>query len=295
MGTTPQRRFTCLLAALAIIASACGEGQAVQVQERPRRILITNDNGIDDKATLALARALAGSSEVTVVAPATDRSGTSNYMASVSGAEFGVESREVGPGITAFAVEGYPADCVAFALAGPMRDEPPDLVVSGINGGPNLADAWLLSGTIGAARTAAYLGVPAVAISGVEDDEPAAVRAVVDWVVRFLDHPMVRNLTAPEYLTVSLPVGSPEAITGVEITRRARGLIDARVEMSDAAEGGRAWRLAVSWGGGAVPEGSDVAAVRDGKIAIVPARAGEHDADLAARLDRWRDSLPAWR
>ena len=81
-----------------------------------------------------------------------------------------VERREIGEGIEAFAVDGTPGDCVALALTGLMTD-PPDLVISGINGGANVGAEWLFSGTIGAARVAS-LGVPAVAVSGLDDDLP---------------------------------------------------------------------------------------------------------------------------
>lgn len=292
----PKRILVVLTASF--LAVACSESRSQQpaaTQEiSPRRILLTNDNGIDDRATLALARALAEESEVYLVAPATDRSGTSNFMPSVSRGRVAVEQVEVGPGITAFAVDGYPADCVVFALGGPMRARPPNLVVSGINGGPNLADAWVGSGTIGAARTAAYVGVPAVAVSGVEDDDQRAVDAVVAWVVSFLDSPVVRNLEAPEYLTVSLPVISPERIRGVEITTRARGLVDARAEAAATENGKEVWRLELSRFAGSAPPGSDVAAVQAGKIAVVPARAGEYDSELGARLREWKGEIPAW-
>ena len=287
------RRLPVLLVLLCALTA--GIVNRSEAQRAPRRtILLTNDNGIDDRATLALARALSKKAEVILVAPATDRSGASNYMPSASGAAFTVTSRRVGPGITAFAVDGYPADCVAFALAGPLRDHRPDLVLSGINGGPNLADAWLGSGTIGAARTAAYLGVPAVAVSGVEDDDPRSLEAVVGWVVRFLDSPIVENLEAPEYLTVSLPVVPPDEIRGVEITTRARGLLEAKAERSGTKDGKEVWTIQVSPGRGSVPNGSDVAAVHRGMIAIVAARAGEYDPALADRLKQVASAIPAW-
>ena len=112
-------------------------------------------------------------------------------------------------------MEGYPADCVFFALAGPMKDSPPDLVISGVNTGANLADAWVLSGTIGAARVAAYYGVPAIAVSGIDNDDAQAVEAVVAWVVKFARSEVVRRLQAPQFLTVSLPVGPATEIHGV--------------------------------------------------------------------------------
>ena len=140
----------------------------------PQRVLVTNDNGIEDVATQALARGFARIADVVLVAASEDRSGTSNLMTFTRTGRFVVERRDIGEGVQAWALDGYPADCVVFAAAGPMADAPPDLVVSGINGGANMSDEWFGSGTIGAARTAAFLGIPAIAVSGVEDDDPDA-------------------------------------------------------------------------------------------------------------------------
>ena len=262
----------------------------------PRRVLVTNDNGIDDVALIELARALSRVVETHVVAATVDRSGTSNLMSAVQTREFRVERRDLGAGINAFALEGYPADCVVFALAGPLRERPPDLVISGINGGPNLGDDWFGSGTIGAARTAAYLGIPAIAISGVEDDDPQAVRAVVEWVVRLVRSEAVRSLRAPQYLTVSLPVGSPEEIEGVLVTTRARGLLTGAAipEEKDASAKQQTWRLKLSIQPQNASADSDVAAAMAKRIAIVPMRVDESDPELRALLKKRPGLLPEW-
>lgn len=262
----------------------------------PRRILVTNDNGIDDLATQALARSLAKSAEVFLVASSEDRSGTSNLMSCMQTGRFIVESLNLGEGVHAWALDGYPADCVLFALAGPMADTPPDLVVSGINGGANLADAWFGSGTIGAARTAAYLGIPAIAVSGLEDDDPEAVAAVVDWVVDLVNCGVAQRILPPSYLTVSLPVGPPSRITGIEVVDRARGILGgvARLEpeQNDAA-GKEVWSFEMKTLGQPGTE-SDVAAVTSGRIAIVPMRVGDANDAMLDWLRANAELLPAW-
>lgn len=296
MSRIPSPRTLSLLFGVTCVAIACTEGTSrPHPRDQARRtILVTNDNGIDDRATVALARALADRADVFLVAPATDRSASSTSMPSIGRGSVTVEERDIGAGVSAYAVDGTPADCIVFALAGPMSDVRPDLVISGPNDGSNLADAWVASGTIGAARTAAYLGVPALAVSGVADDSPRSVKAVVDWVVRFVDSPVVRNLRAPEYLTVSLPVVPPEQIRGVEVTGRARGLLEIRAERSGRDDGKQVWALSVSLGAGSAPPGSDVEAIRKGNVAVVAARAGEDAPDLAARLEENLDEIPAW-
>ena len=110
------------VALAAIPGSAPIDGAADSEAAWPRRVLITNDNGIDDTALVELARALAKVTETYVVANTTDRSGTSNLMSATRSGEFRAERRDLGEGIEAYALEGYPADCGLFALTGPMQD-----------------------------------------------------------------------------------------------------------------------------------------------------------------------------
>lgn len=118
-------------------------------------VLLTNDDGIDADGLAALYEELRALGDVTVVAPAENQSGVgrdrSQYV-----------TRDDHP--WGYAVDGTPADCVAYALRG--LDTEFDLVVSGANHGPNLG-AYVLgrSGTVGAAMEAAFLGTPAVAVS----------------------------------------------------------------------------------------------------------------------------------
>ncbi len=272
---------------------ACGP--AGTAFEAPRRILVTNDNGIDDAGLVELARALARTkASVVVVASQTDRSGASNYMSATRAGRFVVQRRDLGEGIEAYALDGQPADCVIFALSGPMRDDPPDLVVSGINGGPNLGDDWFGSGTIGAARTAAYVGIPAIAVSGVEDDDPAAVAAAATWVAGLVGSELVAGLEAPEYLTVSLP----ERVTrrpDVRLVRRARGLLTGGSTPGDtSADGTQTWDLRMEVDPSKAGADTDVAAVSGGDIAIVAMRVDESDPQLASRLGGLLSSVPPW-
>ena len=135
-------------------------------------------------------------------------------------------------------------------------------------------------------------------MSGVEDDHPGAVAAAAEWVVRFVRSGLVAPLEAPEYLTVSLPVGTPASVKGARIVDRARGTLWGR--SSPIREGTEPdsvveWRFEFR----RYPEersapGSDVRAVAEGYIAIVPMRVDEFDAGLAARLRGRADAIPAW-
>ncbi|HET7552116.1 MAG TPA: 5'/3'-nucleotidase SurE [Gemmatimonadaceae bacterium] len=266
-------------------------------QPWPRCVLVTNDNGIDDRATLALAVALGRIADTYLVASVEDRSGYSNLLTVTQTGTFGVQRRNVGAGVRAWAIHGTPADAVIFALSGPMRDDPPDLVISGINGGSNLADDWFGSGTIGAVRTGAYFGVPGIAISGVEDDDSTSVNAVVAWVVELARSELARKLEAPQYLTVSLPELPPDRIKGPRIVRRARGLVTA-VATPDSLSGTDSleiWEVRLETHPDSAAPETDVAAVAAGHIAIVPIRVDEYDGVLAEKLSgELAGSAPPW-
>lgn len=129
--------------------------------------MVTNDDGVDAPGIVDLAEALGDldDTEVTVVAPAEERSGSSDKTSPEPPA---VEETTTARG-SVFAVDGFPADAVNFALDGGVEPAP-DLVVSGINSVMNLGVSRHLSGTVGAAATAARSGVAALASSHSEGD-----------------------------------------------------------------------------------------------------------------------------
>lgn len=127
------------------------------------RILITNDDGITApglKVMEKIAHEIAGpDGEVWIVAPAFEQSGVSHCISYIRP----MRLEQLGP--RRFAVEGSPADCVLAGLHDVLKDTPPDLVLSGVNRGHNVAEDTLYSGTIGAAMEAAMNGFKAIAMS----------------------------------------------------------------------------------------------------------------------------------
>jgi 5'-nucleotidase len=287
-----KRTIYLLAITLALVGTATATASEAQTpQENRRRILLTNDNGIDDPKLVALARAFARQAETWVVAPDRDRSGTGSHLTFPATGQLIAERRELGEGIEAFAVAGTPGDCVVLAATGLMAGNPPDLVISGINGGTNAGDEWLFSGTVGAARVAA-LGVPAVAVSGLDDDLPGAVEAAVNWVVRLASHEVVTGLRPGEYLTVSLPRIPPSEIRGIKIVDRAPGMPALRF----ASEDDTTWRIVGQTAPHSpMPADSDRAAIDAGFIAVVPMRLDEVDLDRLARWRRRDIQLPEWQ
>lgn len=172
------------------------------------RILVTNDDGVGSPGLEALAHALVEAGhEVFVVAPATDRSGSSAAIGPVwrSGPiPFVTHEWPSLPGVTVRSIDAAPATAVYAACLGGFGP-PPALVASGVNPGPNTGHLVLHSGTVGAALTAANLGVPAVAVSiGWNEEgkyawETAAAfgAAAVEWVAEPASGPRVLNVNAP--------------------------------------------------------------------------------------------------
>lgn len=186
-----------------------------------RRVVVTNDDGIDASGIAALHDALSEIADVTVVAPADDRSGV-GLTRSLS-TPMPVSSHELG-----YAVEGTPSDCVAVALRELVPEA--DAVVSGINDGPNIGAHVLgRSGTVGAAMEAAFLGVPAVAASVYDpeyeppveygyDDFALAGRVAVDAVAAFVAGDA---FPGAEYVNVNAPVPREDS-PPVRVTRPSR-------------------------------------------------------------------------
>jgi len=175
------------------------------------RILVANDDGIDSPELAALATALRRlpGVEVLVSAPAENQSGSSH--ASI-GAEFVVEEVQRNGQFYGYSVHGRPADAVRWGVKVLGADDPIDLVVSGINQGANVGDVAHLSGTVGAAMEAQYLGIPSVAVSqdstGV--DTEASARFAADLVQR------LRERGFPEGVVVSVNIPRGE-IHGVVV------------------------------------------------------------------------------
>jgi 5'-nucleotidase len=160
------------------------------------KILVSNDDGYLAPGLVALANALAPIAEIVVVAPDSNRSGSSNSLTldrplSVHRAENGF-----------YFVNGTPSDCVHIALTG-MLGFKPDLVVSGINQGQNMGDDTLYSGTVAAATEGFLFGIPSIAFSQVHhgwEHLDAAARVARELVERRFD-----MLTPPWLLNVNIP------------------------------------------------------------------------------------------
>ncbi len=173
------------------------------------RVLLTNDDGVTSLGLSTLSGVLAAGHEVWIVAPETERSGSAQAIT----LRDSIRVRRVGERV--FSCRGTPADCVMVALLG-LVPEPVDLVVSGINHGPNLGTDILYSGTAAAARQAVLMDRPGVALSVGAYAPPFDFRAAAEFTARNLEQ-FVALLSDDHFLNVNFPVtntgGAPTMVT----------------------------------------------------------------------------------
>jgi 5'-nucleotidase len=226
------------------------------------RFLLSNDDGYLAPGISHLARALTGLGEVVVVAPDRDRSGASNSLT----LEKPIRAQRAENGF--IYCDGTPTDCVHLALTGLLEREP-DMVIGGINGGANLGDDVLYSGTVAVAIEGRFLGLPAMAISLVGGNAMhyQTAAAVAQLLVRQMSQ---RPLPADTILNVNVPDRPWAELAGFEATRLGRRH-KAEPVVRETDPRGRP----VYWVGPPGPEedagvGTDFHAIRSGHVSITP-------------------------
>lgn len=269
-----MKRHAMLLVSFVLLGAG-----ALPVHAERMRILITNDDGIASEGISALIDALRPHADLVVSAPAGNHSGASQSMTYI-GQKLTVTSTERAPGVPGYAVHGTPADAVAFGVMELGRERPFDLVVSGINKGQNVGTLAGLSGTLGAARQAADLGVRAIAISQSYDPDG-------DWdftlAARYAAQ-LARELErlgdrAPWLISVNVPL-APKGVRfarigGDPIERRGFKLLEQRPDGTSV----YAFQLDFA---DAAPAGTDTAALLQGFVTI-----SVLDTDPSSAPPRW--------
>jgi len=235
------------------------------------RILVTNDDGIHAPGLTCLeeiARAL--SDDVWVVAPETDQSGVSHSLS----LNDPLRLRQAGE--KRYAVKGTPSDCIIMGIRHILKDHGPDLVLSGVNRGQNVAEDVTYSGTIAGAMEATILGVKAIAMSQAYG---LGGRANVKWqtaahhgakVVRRI---LEAGIEPGILVNVNFPDCEPEAVKGIAVA--AQGVrnqallsIDERVD----GRGNPYFWLAFAKARFEPGHGTDLKAIAEGRISITPLR-----------------------
>ncbi|KPQ28423.1 MAG: 5'/3'-nucleotidase SurE [Marinobacter excellens HL-55] len=247
------------------------------------RILLSNDDGVHSPGLVALYEGLQGLGELEVVAPDRDHSGASNAL--TLNRPLTIEQHPNGYR----SVDGTPTDCVHLAVNG-LFDQPFDRVVSGINTHANLGDDIIYSGTVAAATEGRHLGLPAIAVSLVNNGHfhyETAAR-----VVRLLlESTRALSLGPRSILNVNVPDVPWSELAGFRVTRLGnRERAEGAVPMTCPRGKQRYWIGAAGRGGDAGP-GTDFHALREGYVSITPVHIDMTRHEAMSGLRDWVDSL----
>lgn len=244
-------------------------------------ILVTNDDGVYSNGIKALADEMSKLGNVSVVAPASEKSATSHSLT----LHRPLRAKKIGKG-QIYAVNGTPTDCVHLALNGLLKVKP-QIVVSGINVGPNLADDITYSGTVAAAIEATLQGIPAIAVSVAGKNKvyfKAAREIVFKLVKRIIKQPLPPNVL----LNVNVPNMTGDRIKGYRFTRQGKRRYGESVIEKLDPRGEKYY-----WIGGYVMkdtpiENSDIQAVNEGYISITPLQLDFTAYTFLGKMSGWR-------
>jgi 5'-nucleotidase len=240
------------------------------------KILVTNDDGIYSPGLAALAKAASKFGEVRVVAPDVEQSSMGHAITSSRPLHY-KKSPIKFEGIEAYRVNGTPADCVAL---GTHLWERTDVVLSGINLGPNLGNSMWHSGTLAAAKQAVLLGIKGIALStpvGASEPDFDLLEAYVDKTL---------SLLLKDNKLCLINVNLPPNPKGIKWTRQSVRLYDGRVVPGTDPMGRKHyWFTVVPLE--AAEEGTDRWAVEQGYVSITPLRLDlTNEAELKTALDK---------
>jgi 5'-nucleotidase len=248
------------------------------------KVLLTNDDGIAATGLHAMRRALleVPGVELSVIAPDSNRSATARSITTrtplwIEEIELDDPPLRGAGGLTGFATDGTPVDCVRFAALG-LLEHLPDLIVSGINHGSNLGDDITYSGTVAAALEGIVLGIPAIAVSQQADHGEMDFRDGRQWehgdfedvaafVARMVEE--LEGVPMPEgtLLNVNAPAGEIAGAVGCGLGKR---IYRDRLELVEESAGRKRYRIYGERPGYEEEEHTDFAAVAAGLIAVTP-------------------------
>jgi 5'-nucleotidase len=266
------------------------------------RVLLTNDDGIHADGLQAMRRALAAVEDVrlAVIAPDANMSATARSI--TTRRPLWVTEVPFDDGTHGFSCDGTPVDCVRLAALGLVDGFEPDLVVSGINHGSNLGDDITYSGTVAAALEGVVLGIPGLAVSQQSQAREMDFRlgdafdfeTAAAFAARVVD--AIDDVPLPEgtLLNINVPAGRAR---GVEVARLGKRIYrDALEQVDTEGVGRRRFRI---YGDAPIyrdEQGTDLAAVADGRIAVTPLHfdlTAEHGLEQLRAYDLARLLAPA--
>lgn len=248
--------------------------------EKKPLILITNDDGYQAKGINELTNSLKEYGELVVFAPDGPRSGMSSAITSLQPLKYRLIRQEAG--LTVYSCSGTPVDCVKLAI-NEILDREPDLLVSGINHGGNMAICVNYSGTMGAAAEGCIFGIPSVGISLLDHRPDADFEAccrlgktVVEWV---LSH----GLPHGTYLNLNVPVAHP--VKGLKVCTQADGRWIKEFKRSEDAQGNPVFWLTGEFRNDDQRPDNDMRMLDEGYASLVPCKIDVTDYSFLQTLE----------
>lgn len=252
------------------------------------RILITNDDGIQAPGLVALRAALLGLGEVIAIAPDRPRSACGHSVTLHK--PLRLTEVELPNGGTGYASNGTPSDCVALGVSEHMGG-PPDLVVAGINAGPNLGWDLTYSGTVAAAMEGAICGLPSIAIS-IASYTSTDFSTAASFAAYLSANVMKHGIPHDTFLNVNVPAIPTDEIDGVAITHQGRLMYENRIEKRVDPRGGDYYWFSGDRIDHRGQPGSDIEAVARNRISVTPIHLDLTDHTMPAHLRAWDLRFP---
>lgn len=233
------------------------------------RILLTNDDGIHAPGLASLEKiARTISDDIWIVAPETDQSGLAHSLTLSEP----LRLREINE--KHFALRGTPTDCVIMAVRNLMKDNPPDLILSGVNSGPNAGDDVTYSGTVAGAIEGTLLGIRSIAMSQHYNFENQG--RVVPWEVcethgpELLKKLVKIDIPPGRLLNINFPNCRPDEVKGTVVTRQ--GQLSHALQIEERHDGRGFPYYWLKFGKRAIPEqiDTDIMALNAALISVTP-------------------------
>ncbi len=230
-----------------------------------KHVLISNDDGIDAHGIGVLVDAISSLDgfRVTVVAPNDQQSASSHSLTLTS------PLRIINLGPNRYSVTGTPTDTVLIAMEKILKEDPPDIVMSGINHGPNMGEDVIYSGTVAAAMEGTMFNIPSYALS-LAAWHPTDFSGAAEFIRRSIHDILAFPLRKGSLMNINIPDGPIENIQGIRVTRLGSRIYENAIKEQVDPHG-----KPYLWIGGSGPtwqraDGTDYNAVDDGYVSLTP-------------------------
>lgn len=190
------------------------------------KILLTNDDGINAEGLYSLFCYLKNNYDVTIVAPNSEKSGVGHSVSLTN--EIAFQTVQRNGKLYGYSLEANPADCVKFAITKIMKDDPPDIIVSGINPAMNAGNCVLYSGTVAAAIEGAMFSIPSIAVSmGIKNTKDVShiyYDTASEFVEKLILIILKKKLPEATILNINVPNMPTDDLEGVAISKQGKSM-----------------------------------------------------------------------